>query len=129
MRQPTPDSVLYDFYARTVAGERVPRSEGDPQCGWYQRRFVKDGPFVPVRIWMEQPRDPETGELCGDETIRAECDGQPVDVVKIWTYCRAIPKADYDALVRMRQEEAIMAATHAPIDLSQSPMRPGGNHG
>ncbi|WP_166461941.1 hypothetical protein [Paracoccus alkanivorans] len=75
IRCPTPRDQQYDFWQRSVAGERVPRTEDDPQPGFYKTRMVRNGPFVPVEIWLEQEIDPETGELTADERLRAICNG------------------------------------------------------
>ena len=63
IRQPTDLDDTLEWWRRTVSGERVPRIEDEPQCGFYKRRFVRGGPFVPVAIWLHQEIDPETGEL------------------------------------------------------------------
>ena len=42
---------------------------GAPVAGFYKRRFVRNGPWVPVEIWYGPPADPETGELL-DRSLR-----------------------------------------------------------
>lgn len=119
IRQPTTKTAQYDFWRRTVAGERVPRFEDEPQCGFYKRRMVKGGPFVPVEIWLEQEIDPATGELIADERIEAICNGQPCDPVKVWTYCRAISAEEFDALTGVRERIPDMAVIDAALNLGR----------
>ena len=125
IRQPTSRAVQYDWWQRTVAGERTPRTEDDPQPGFYKIRMVRNGPFVPVEIWLEQEVDPETGELTADERLRAICNGEPRDPVKIWLYCRAISAEEYDGLTGAHISIPTMAATHVAVDLaSMAAIRP-----
>lgn len=119
IRQPTPRSEQYDYWRRTVSGERVPRIEDEPQCGFYKVRMVRNGPFIPVEIWLEQETDPETGELTADEHLRAICNGETRDPVRIWTHCRAISAEEYDALTENHARIPDMAATHVAVDLGQ----------
>lgn len=119
IRQPTTRAEQYDFWQRSVAGERVPRIEDEPQCGFFKRRYVRGGPFVPVEIWLEQQIDPETGELTADEELRAVCNGERCNPLTVWPYCRPIPLEEYDALTGARDAIPDMAATHVAIDLGQ----------
>lgn len=43
----------YDYWQNALQGNFGPVHEGDPQPGFYRRRLVKDGPFVPVAIWHD----------------------------------------------------------------------------
>lgn len=125
MRQPTSNEAQYRFWRRSVAGERVERFEDEPQPGFYKRRYVRGGPFVPVEIWLEQQIDPETGELTADEQLRAVCNGERCNPYTVWTYCRAITLEEYDALTGARDAIADMAATHVAINLADlAPIRP-----
>ncbi|MDB6178972.1 hypothetical protein PAF17_15885 [Paracoccus sp. Z330] len=119
IRQPTSAEDQYSFWRRSVSGERVARIEDDPQPGFYKRRMVKDGPFVPVEIWMDQEIDPITGELTAPETYLAICNAHPCDPLEVWTYCRPISAEEYDALTGARQSIPAMADTHTKIDLGQ----------
>lgn len=124
MRRPSTRDEQLAWHRATLAGERPPRIEDVPECGWYKRRYVKGGPFVPVLIYLEQEVDPETGELVDDETFRANCNGEAVDPAKVWNYCKPISEEEYEALVALHERDAMMAATHAPVDLARSPARP-----
>lgn len=119
IRQPTDRSTQYDFWRRTVAGERVERFEDEPQPGFYKRRMVRGGPFIPVEIWLEQEIDPETGELTAPEVMRAICNGEIRDPLSLWTYCRAISAEEYDALTGAHAAIPDMAATHVAVSLGQ----------
>lgn len=119
IRQPTTKAEQYDWWRRTVSGERVPRVEDEPKPGFYKRRMVRGGPFVPVEIWLEQEIDPETGELTADERLMAVCNGQLCDPVKVWTYARAISAEEYDALTGVRERIPDMAVIDAAMDLGR----------
>lgn len=127
MRRPTPASVLYDWHRRALAGERPPVLEDEPQCGWFRLRLVRLGPWCPARIWMEQEIDPETGELCADETLRAEVLGQPRDPRRLWLSVagKPIDEGDYHRLMHTRLHGPMHErATHRAVDFSETPVRP-----
>lgn len=124
IRQPSTFRQLYDWHSRAVKGEDVPRQDGVPECGYYRRRMVKGGPWVPVRIYVEREIDAETGELAGPETIKAEQLGQPVNPVPIWTHLHPIRRDEYEALVDLHRTDTRMAATHVAMDITRTPMRP-----
>lgn len=46
-----PDSSLH--HVEALKGNILPITEGDPQPGYYRRRFAKDGPWVPVAFWRD----------------------------------------------------------------------------
>ena len=119
IRRPTPDAVAYDFWRRSVAGERVPRVEDDPQPGFYKRRIVKGGPFVPVEIYIERETDTDTGDLTADERLAAIQNTKPVDPGKVWTYCRPISREEYDALIGARDSIMEMHFEQDRIDLGR----------
>lgn len=125
IRQPSDLDAAYRWWRRSVSGERVPRFEDEPQCGYYKRRMVRGGPFVAVAIWLEQPIDPLTGELTAPEELRAIANGRPVDPMHVWAYARPISPAEYDALTGVRDHHEFMAATHVAVDLGAiAPIRP-----
>lgn len=95
MRRPTEDAM--DWHRRTMAGENPPVTH-EPQPGWFLRREEKGGPFIPCSIWLDQPVDPETGELLGDEVLLCECGGSETDAQEAWTWLakRPISKEEYD---------------------------------
>lgn len=55
-----------------------------PQPGWYKRRLVPRGPFVPARIWIE--RDESDGEIVSDDKYGCEVGDEPRDAFEEWLY-------------------------------------------
>lgn len=87
-------------------------SPNEPIPGHYKRRLVKDGVWVPARVWVEDPkdpatgdvlRDPETGELMADQRICCVVWGEggatEVDAFDVWTWLTPITKAAFDSMV------------------------------
>ena len=106
MRQPTPPEELYRYH--TAALDPLVTFlpiHPDAQCGWYKRRIVKGGPWLPARIWMEQPIDAETGELTGDEILHCEVAGKERDADNEWMFlCTgAIPESEYRYMTAMAE--------------------------
>lgn len=122
MRQPTPNSVLYDFWMRSLNGEDPARTH-EPQCGVYKTRLVRGGPWVPVAISMEQIVD-EAGELCQPERLTASVGTKPhKDIDRLWLGCRPITTEEYDEMMRAHLGDMRMAATRAAVDLISKPVR------
>lgn len=129
MRQPTTTAVAYAWWRAALRDPSTPRHDGEPQAGFYQTRMVRGGPFVAVRIWLEQETD-ENGELVADEKLRAELNGERRDPAAIWTFCRPISRAAYDALAGLKSTVPFMAATRAAIDITETAIGPRKNtHG
>lgn len=124
MRVPTPRAAAYAWHANAllgVYGEWMPATD-EPQCGFFKRRLVKDGPFVPARIWLNQPVDDETGELCDDETLQCEVNGAYADAHEQWTWLAGNPisEAEYKYLAATVQ----WSAWHAPHEPMANPRQP-----
>jgi hypothetical protein len=119
IRQPTSKAAQYAWYRSAIAGRDAPRHDALPEAGWYKYRAVKQGPFIPVRIWLDQEICPVTGELMADEVLRCEALNQSRNPEAIWTYLRPIPRAEYNALVDLHRSMDLMAATNCPIDIGQ----------
>lgn len=127
IRQPSPMSRLFEWHRAALRGESPPRHEGDPQAGWFKRRMVKGGPWVPVRIYVDRDIDPVTGELTRDEVLRIEVEGiDKGDPADQWTYLTPISRAEFDHLMDYRLRDSRMADAMTPIDLSQTPTPPQG---
>ena len=124
IRQPTPAAEIYRWWRAALADPRHPRHESEPQSGWFKMRMVKDGPWIPCRIWVEREVDPATGELMAPEVLRCEVGGERRNPERVWTSVRAITREAYDALVRLQAENSAMSATMVPYDTSKEPMRP-----
>ena len=103
MRTPTPLDVQLAWHTAARAGEE-PAIHDEPHCGWFKRRLVKHGPFVPARIWLFSPICPETGELAGDEILQCEVDGQMADAAAQWSRLAGHPitEAEFHYLTALR---------------------------
>jgi hypothetical protein len=123
IRQPTPLSISLAWHSAAVGGMDVARSDGMPECGWFKWQAVKSGPWLPVRIWLHQSLDMETGELTEPEAFKAACLGQPFDAERHWLFLRPIRRDEYDSLCRLHGELDAMSSG-AAIDLSKTPIRP-----
>lgn len=135
IRRPTPMLVLHAFWMRQIGkpvthpaalAHLAQRHDEDPECGFYRLRLVKGGPFVPARIWMDQPVD-EHGALWADETLRAEIDGRPASAATLerrWLWMRACTADDYATLMQRRARPdavgAAMRATSAPFSTTMA---------
>ena len=89
------------WWRAALAGE-APLITEEPQAGYYKRRLVKGGPFVPVEFWTVRQYD-DAGDLTDDVKTMCSVDGWVVDAVDNWTYCAAqpIPKAEFDYLTKV----------------------------
>ena len=129
MRQPTPIAVLQAWHAAALRGLR-PVNDGTPRGGWYKRRFVRGGVFVPARIWMVQDICSDTGELLSDEFMRCEVNGRCADPEDAWTWICANPitEQEFRYLVAridhavLHEPNAPFAAPARPFDLNRSPI-------
>lgn len=129
MRAPTAPEILYRWHSEALCG-LSPVIDQTPQCGWYKRKLVKGGVFVPARIWMFQEVCPETGELLSDELLQAELNGSFADPDDIWSWIcgNPITEAEYRYLEArishaLRHEpEDPFADARKPIDLNRTPL-------
>lgn len=124
MRKPTSYDEAFAWHRDAllgVYGDGLPTND-EPQCGWFKRRLVKGGPFVPARIWLYAETDPVTGELMADETLQCEVNGQHADAHEAWLWLCANPitEAEFKYLTAV----ANYAAWHAPNDPAANPARP-----
>lgn len=107
-------------------GQRVPET---PQCGFYMRKLVKGGPFVPAAIWREPQTDPITGEPTGMELLRCTVAGQPRDPLAEWVRLSMTPikQADYEfegaaaAYAKKWNPDSPRANPTKPIQIDQQP--------
>ena len=77
-----------------------------PEEGHYWMRYVRGGPKVAVRIWLEVTPDPDfpDNEMDRASVLRCEVAGKEIDadkIVDIWHRCAGHPidKAEYDYLL------------------------------
>lgn len=94
MRRP---SDQYAWHRAALAGQK-PQITHTPECGWFRRRTSRGGPFVAVKIFLEQQVDPETGELLGDEVMRCEVDGKRRVPEEEWTWVADNPISEEEFL-------------------------------
>lgn len=125
IRQPTRPRDAFAWWNAALRDPRLARHEGEPQAGYYKRRMVKNGPWVPLRIRLVQVIDKTTGELSEPERFEADQDGGTFDPTSIWTHCRPISSTEFHDLTARQIDLPLMAATHAAVDLSSTPIRPG----
>jgi hypothetical protein len=106
VRTPTPDDVLLAWWASALAGARQPTHEDEPHVGYYRKRLVARGPWVPASIYVEREVCPETGELLSDETLRCEINGHPADPYEAWTWLARFPisRQEFEDLTLMARE-------------------------
>ena len=134
MRTPSSHADLYSDHARHLTGGHpapggsgVAVFEDEPNCGWYQMRKVKGGPWVPVHIWCDQDIDPETGDLRAPEKIFATIGGEVARTWRhAWPRCagRPITEDAYHALLNDEGLTETLEATHVAVDLSEKAVRP-----
>ena len=129
MRLPTPKDVVYHWHAQALAG-LAPAIDDTPHCGWFKRKLVKGGVYVPARIWMVQEVDEETGELLSDELLQAEVNGAYADPEEVWSWICANPitEAEFNYLTAriayaLRNEpEDPFAQAKTPISMNKTPL-------
>lgn len=125
MTKPTPHDVLYGWWRDALNDVRnhlpVVANPDDPRPGWFKRRLVKNGVFVPARIWMFQWVD-DAGDLVGDEVLQCEVDGEYADPAEAWSWLCSNPitEAEFNHLTALRQ----WAAKHAPGEPYADPRKP-----
>ncbi len=121
MRKPTPHSTLYAWHRAAMAGQQ-PAINQEPHCGWYKRKLVRGGVFVPARIWMYQSICADTGELLSDETMQAELNGAHADPHDLWSWVAGNPICEQE--FRYLTARIMHAAMYEPADAFAAPSRP-----
>ncbi len=97
------DAKDYAFWRAALRGGRQPVHESNPQCGFYKRRIVKDGEWLPIAFWRNK-----------DDQIVCCFEGKLVDPLQHWTFAAKYPvnEASYRHCIRNG---------HWPDNASQSP--------
>lgn len=128
MRTPTPiDEQLLWHTAALASGADAMTVSGDPQVGWYQRRLVKKGCWVPARIWLEQEVG-DDGELLSDQKLRCEVDGVERDAADQWLWlCQnPITERAFNYLKKLRAWQRVNRPDEwdpmVPIDHTRTPI-------
>lgn len=121
MRRPTPMMELLRWHRQALGDQNAPRSEGDPQCGWYRMRS-RGGRFVPVEIYCDREID-ESGELTAPEKIKAEVFLEPADAAAIWLFLEPISRAEFHRLTEylLANQDINLSAR---VDLGAKPTLP-----
>jgi hypothetical protein len=126
MSKPTPQEDLFRWHRNALLpeyerDESIPTTD-EPQPGFYKRRLVKGGVYVPARIWVCQNIDEETGELTTDEQVFAEVNGNFADPKQQWSWLcgNPITEAEFNYMTARRQ----YAAQYASHEPSANPRQP-----
>lgn len=122
IRTPTPPSVLFRWWREALVNPDLPRHDDMPECGFYKRRMVKGGPWIPARIYVERETDPMTGELTAPERMVCDLNGEMCDPRPHWTHLRPISREEYDALLQRRYAVPEMLSPRNPIDITARPL-------
>lgn len=125
IRQPSNEYDLLWWHRAYMNRERPPISDGIVHCGWFKRRWIKNGPWVPARIFVVSDICPDTGELTCDEEFRIEIEGiDKGDPVDHWSYLKPISEEEFHRLMDMRLRDPRFSDGYQPIDLSERPTPP-----
>ena len=140
MRRPTKPDELLAWYRRAIANAQLPEHARErlpvtmePQCGWFRRRLIRGGPWVPARIWVEihdQPVD-AAGELVADEVLLWRCtvNGVEKEAEDEWPILcgRPITEDEFEFLSGLERyatkhdQREPLANPKAPIDIGRAP--------
>lgn len=76
-----------------------------PQVGWYKRRLVKMGPWVPARIWRERAIDFSTDRPGDKDELKCEVGGAIRNAFEQWGILlnNPVSKADFDFMMLHRE--------------------------
>lgn len=127
MRAPTPPEIALAWHSARLAGAELETVHEEPHAGWFKRRLVKKGCWVPARIWLEQETD-EAGELIAPERMLCEVDGQRRDPADQWLWlCQEpISEREFNYLTRLRAWQRINAPEEwdpmVPVDHTKTPI-------
>ena len=78
-------SDQYQWWREALAGNSPEIHADVPQSGFYKMRQSKDGPYLPVAIWM------------GDDGQKCRVANDVRDAEKVWTFCAGNPVSKSDA--------------------------------
>lgn len=97
--------TISGWYALALAKKARAPFLSIPEAGYYKRRYVRGGPWVPGRIWIVEQRDPETNELMSDQEYFCEVGGLLKDPFKEWPSLLGHPikKSEFDFLTARRE--------------------------
>ncbi len=101
--------------------------------GFYKSRLVPDGPWVPIKVWLEDgDRCPDTGDLLSDQILRGLLGDAPFDpfgplrdgrTMDFRDFAKKIDRAEYERLMGLGHDDDEPAARpYEGLDFNQ--MRP-----
>lgn len=91
----------------------------DPQDGYFKTRLIRNGPWVPARIWRDPEVDFVTDKPTGFDIVKCEVDGRARNPLSAWLMVAKFPitKADFDHRVALSS----WSKTHAPKSAEANP--------
>lgn len=95
----------------------------EPQPGHYRRRLVRNGAWVPAKIWRVYGEvDKESGHKMADDVLHCLVDGRPRNPYTEWLWLAKEPikEAEYRFMVA----DEIHAKEHRPDDPKAHPGKP-----
>lgn len=121
------DSECWWREEMVARGQAVPEL---PQAGYYQRKMVKGGPFVPARIWREVETDGIPPRPTGMDILRCEVGEKARDPFAEWVRLSMSPiaRTEFDFLkaksahAKKWDPTAPAANPSKPIDITQHPV-------
>lgn len=125
MRAPSDTDSAFAWWRSALAWTKKPRGNRpaittEPQCGFYRRRLVKGGPWVPARVWIDQKLDGD-GELTADERMRCWVDNAERNPVDEWLYICDQPITEPE--FRFMCATATWAEENAPNEPAANPTK------
>lgn len=63
----------------------------EPQCGFFKRKLVKGGPFVPAKIWLDNIEQDAAGDLIDQPELICEVNGRRGDAFEQWLFLCSNP--------------------------------------
>lgn len=108
-----------DWWKRALAGAPVPIKDGFPEAGYYKTKAVRNGPWLPARVWLEREID-DDGEQLNEDRILCLVNGVECDAVQEWVRLSAFPitPQEYERLRKAPEP----LPSHRPVSLKE--MRP-----
>ena len=75
------------------------RSQDNPQPGAYKTKFIKDGPFVPVRVWLTNDDGAPLSKWQDGASLAAMINDQAATIADLegrWHFMKPVSKADLE---------------------------------
>lgn len=101
----------YTWWRNALEGNKGPIKDGEPQAGFYRRRLVRGGPWIPIAIFP----DGNGGMYARQGRDFAEV----VNAVEIWPYCADNPVTE--AAARKAAADGYWPGELPPAETSETP--------